>query len=253
MNFDMDFAVRNFYVTLTGVPTTLLITAVAVLVGFPLAFFIALLRFNKKNIISEICALYISLFRGIPVIVLIFLFYNSLPEVLKWVVQFLHIDLDVYAIDPLYYAFFVFILTASASFSEMWKTGLSSVGRGQLEAAVISGLSPFQAYIHVIIPQALATVAPSFCSITLNLLKDTSPVFIMTVQDITARAKMAAGLEYKYIEGFVDAFLVYVIVCYTLEWILKKWEVRLTAFRNKPAGKSVSYIADRTPLTADKG
>lgn len=242
MNFDVQFAIDNFWVAFSGIPNTLLVTFVAIAVGLPLAFLIAIARFNKKGILSQSLALYISFFRGVPIIVLIFMVYNGLPELLKWGSDELGLGIDVYSINPLYYAFLIFIVTASAGFSEMWKGALGSVGKGQMEAAEMTGLSKFQTYIHIIIPQAFATAAPSFCSITLSTLKNTSLVFIMTVQDITAKAKMAAGLEYKYIEGFVDAFLVYVIVCYTLEFLLKKWEVYLTAYRTQPTASTPWYF-----------
>lgn len=248
MSFDVQFAIENFWVALTGIPNTLLVTFVAIAAGLPLAFLIAIARFNKKGILSQFLALYISFFRGVPVIVLIFMVYNGLPELLKWASEELNWELDVYSVNPLYYAFLIFIVTASAGFSEMWKAALGSVGKGQMEAAEMSGLTKFQAYVHIIIPQAFATAAPSFCSITLSTLKDTSLVFIMTVQDITAKAKMAAGLEYKYIEGFVDAFLVYVIVCYTLEFLLKKWEVYLTEFRTQPKAHAGWHLSSDLQL-----
>lgn len=248
MQFDVQFAIDNFWVALSGVPNTLLVTFVAIALGLPLAFLIAIARFNQKGILSQFLALYISFFRGVPIIVLIFMVYNGLPELLKWISDTLHLGVDVYAVNPLYYAFLIFIVTASAGFSEMWKGALGSVGKGQMEAAEMSGLTKFQAYTQIIIPQAFATAAPSFCSITLSTLKNTSLVFIMTVQDITAKAKMAAGLEYKYIEGFVDAFLVYVIVCYTLEFLLKKWEVQLTAYRTQPQAGRHWYLKPKFQL-----
>lgn len=235
MIFDIDFAVKNFFVALTGVPITLLVTFVAIAAGLPLAFLIAVGRQSEKGFLSQILALYISFFRGVPVIVLIFLIYYGLPGVMKTAADTMGISFNPNHVNPLIYAFIVFILNASASFAEMWKAALSSVGRGQMEAAEMAGLSKTQAYIHVVLPQAFATAAPSFCSITLSTLKETSLVFMMTVQDITARAKIAAGLEYRYVEGFVDALLVYVIVCYTLEFLLKKWEVYLTAYRTVPS------------------
>lgn len=231
MNFDVNFAISNFYVALSGIPTTLLITLVAILIGLPLGFFIALARLHRTPVLSSIFTLYISLMRGIPTVVLIFLVYAALPLAIKYVAARAGYDFKVSTINPLLYAFIVFGLKSAATFSEMWRSGLHSVSRGQLEACELAGLTPFYAYTKVIIPQVMATVAPSFCSMVLSLLKDTSLVFIMTIQDITAKSKIAAGLEYKYIEGFVDALIVYVIVCVALEWALKRWEVHLNVYR----------------------
>lgn len=216
MNFDVQFALENFWQAVAGIPNTLLITAVAFLIGFPIAFFIAQTRIKNIPILSQISGLYISFVRGTPIVVQIFLVHNIALA---------------YNFNPLYAAFIVFAVNCSATYSEMWKSSLSSVGKGQLEAAYSSGLTTFQAYVHVIIPQALAVAFPSLCSSTLTMLKNTSLVFIMSVQDITAKAKIAAGIQYKYIEGYLDILLTYLIVCVILQKLFKLCENKLSAYK----------------------
>lgn len=233
MIFDLNFAIENFYQAVLGIPTTLLITFVAVAGGLPLGFFIAVARINKVPVLNKFFTLYISFLRGTPVIVQIFLVYNSAPSVLNHIGGAFKISYNFNGLNPVYYAFLVFVLNASAGFAEMWKSALSSVGKGQLEAAQTVGLTNFQAFKGVIIPQALAAAAPSLCSTSLSLLKNTSLVFIMTVQDITAKAKIAAGQQYKYVEGYMDIVAAYIIVCSLLEILFKLWEKNLTEYRNK--------------------
>lgn len=231
MNFDFNFAAQNLLMALSGIPTTLVITFVAVLIGIPLAFFIALARMNKVPVLDKLFTLYISFLRGTPTIVQIYLVYSGMPIILKAVASALNIEFDVYSVNPIIYAFIVYGLNCSATYSEMWKSGLSAVGKGQLEAAQTAGLTNFQAYIHIIIPQAVGVCAPSLCSSTLNMLKNTSLVFLMTVQDITARAKIAAGQQYKYVEGYVDILITYIIVCSILELLFKLWEKSVTSYK----------------------
>lgn len=236
MNFDLEFAVQNFFQAVLGIPTTLLIVAVAVAIGLPLAFLIALARIHKVPVLHTILTLFISFMRGTPMVVQIFLIYNGMPVLLGILAEAFGKTFDVYAVNPIIYAFAVFSLNTAAGYSEMWKAGLSAVGKGQFEASYMVGLSSFQTYTKVIIPQAFGVIAPSFCSSTLNMLKNTSLVFIMTVMDITARAKMAAGLEYKYVEGYVDLLIVYIIVCSTLEWLFKKYEKHITRYKTENYG-----------------
>lgn len=233
MSFDVNFAVNNFFVALSGIPITLLITFVSVAIGLPLGFLIALARLHRTPILNQIFTLYLSLLRGVPTIVLIFLVYAAIPLSIKQMAAAWNWNIKVSSINPLWYAFLVFGLKSSATFSEMWRAGLHSVNLRQMEACELVGLSKYDSYTKVIIPQVLATVAPSFCSMLLSLLKDTSLVFIMTIQDITAKSKIAAGLEYKYIEGFVDALIVYVIVCVIIEWLFKHWEIHLNYYRQE--------------------
>ncbi|GEA33715.1 amino acid ABC transporter permease [Clostridium diolis] len=232
MNFDVNFALENFWQAVAGIPNTLLVTFVAFMIGFPIAFFIAQVRIKNLPVLSQIAGIYISFVRGTPVVVQIFLVYNIALA---------------YHFNPLYAAFFVFAVNCSATYSEMWKSSLSSVGKGQLEAAHSSGLTTFQAYIHIIIPQSLSVAFPSLCSSTLTMLKNTSLVFIMSVQDITAKAKIAAGLQYKYIEGYLDIFIVYLIVCIILQGIFNVLEKKLSAHKlidekkkNKLLGKGLT-------------
>lgn len=96
---------------------------------------------------------------------------------------------------------------------DKWFTYLMSVSSGQLEAGVSIGLSEFQTYVRVIIPQALVTALPGICNITVNLIKGSSLAFLMTVKDVMAVGKIAASFGYNYIEAYLDAFLVYLILC----------------------------------------
>ena len=246
MNFDLEFTITNFSQALMGIPTTLIITFVAVAIGLPLAFFIALARIRKIPVLSPILTLYISFLRGTPVVVQIFLIYNGLPLLIQAVSGIFNLNIDIYSINPIFYAFLIYALNSSAGFAELWKSALSSIGEGQLEAAYTSGLTSFQAYKNIVIPQAIATAAPSLCSTSLNTLKNTSIVFIMTVQDITAKAKIAAGQQYKYVEGYVDILITYIIVCSILEWLFKKWEKHLTEYKTESCVKeSKTQLSER--------
>ena len=133
MNFDLNFAIQNLWMAFSGVPTTLLITFVAAVIGIPLAFFIALARIRKVPLLDQFLTMYLSFMRGTPTIVQIYLVYNGIPIIIKMIVQALNLDFDVYSIPPILYAFIVYGLNSSATYSEMWKAGLSAVGRGQLE------------------------------------------------------------------------------------------------------------------------
>ena len=130
MNFDLNFAIQNLWMAFLGIPTTLLITFVAAVIGIPLAFFIALARIRKVPLLDQFLTLYLSFMRGTPTIVQIYLVYNGIPIIIKMIVQALNLDFDVYSIPPILYAFIVYGLNSSATYSEMWKAGLSAVGRG---------------------------------------------------------------------------------------------------------------------------
>lgn len=75
------------------------------------------------------------------------------------------------------------------------------------------GVSSFQTYLRIIIPQALTVALPALCNVTINLIKNTSLAFMMAVKDVTAVGKIAASYGYNYVEAYIDVFIVYIIVC----------------------------------------
>jgi L-cystine transport system permease protein len=231
MRFDWVFAIGAFIQASKGIPVTLLIVFVAFAVGFPCAFFIARVRMNGTPILSPIASAYVSFVRGTPPVAKVLLMYSLLPLFLESVVRRLRLGFSVYDVNPIFYAFIIYGMNASAVYSEIWKSSLSAVEAGQYEAAVSVGLSPFSAYVKVIIPQALSVGAAPFCSATLSVLKSTSIVFLMTIPDITGRARLAAAIGYKYLEAYAIIFIIYLILCSLVEQAFKFAEHRLSRYR----------------------
>ena len=134
-------------------------------------------------------------------------------------------------VDPFWYAVVVFSLNTIALLAEVFRSALLSIPKGQLEAGVSIGLTEFQTYRKVIIPQAMVVALPAVCNITVNLIKGTSLAFLMTVKDVLAIGKIAASWGYNYIEAYLDVFVVYIIVCTIIQLIYKFAEQHVGAFR----------------------
>jgi L-cystine transport system permease protein len=141
------------------------------------------------------------------------------------------LGINVFDINPIIYAFVVFSLNTIAALAEIFRSALLTVERGQLEAALAVGLSPAQAYVRIIIPQALVSALPNICNTAINLIKGTSLAFIMTVKDITAVAKIAASYGYNYIEAYLDIFIIYVIICGVCQWLFTLVENHLGTYK----------------------
>ena len=89
---------------------------------------------------------------------------------------------------------------------EVFRSALSTIEKGQLEVAHSVGLSTFQAYTRIIIPQALVVALPNICTATVNLIKATSLGYAMSLPEITLKAKVAANVGYNYVEAYLDIF-----------------------------------------------
>lgn len=226
-----EFLIDTFFVALSGVPTALLITVVALLIALPLGFLLALTRINRIPVLNQFARVYVSFVRGTPVIVQIFIIYNSVPLLLASLFEKYNINMDVYEVNPIWYAFIVFSLNTTAILIEVFRSSLGTVSKGQLEAAQSVGLTNFQAFRRIIIPQVLVVALPNICTATVNLIKATSLGYAMSLQEITLKAQVAANVGYNYIEAYIDIFLVYLIVCSLVEYAFKFYEKRLTRYK----------------------
>ncbi|TCL60014.1 amino acid ABC transporter membrane protein 2 (PAAT family) [Kineothrix alysoides] len=226
------FLYQTLILVLHGIPMTLFLTEVSLLFSVPLAFGIALVRKNNVAVLDKICAAYVSFIRGTPVILQIYVIYNIVPSILAVLFEMWGIDYPVYEINPVIYAIIIFSLSTSATMSEVIRSALATVDKGQYEAAVTIGLSGRQAYFRIVFPQALVAAVPNLCTLVVNLIKSTSLAFAMTVQDITAIAKIEAASGYNYIEAYLDIFIVYLVLCSAVEQIFKLVECRLKRYKS---------------------
>ena len=160
MELDYDFLATTFLLVLTAVPVTLKLTAVSLLFSAPFAFGIALLRRQAPGLLPRLAAAYVTFMRGTPMVLQILMIYSLLPSLLNALSQTLQLELDVFSLDPIWYAYAVFTLNTTALFSEVLRSGLGSVADGQLEAALCAGLTKPQAYVHIILPQAMTALRP---------------------------------------------------------------------------------------------
>lgn len=224
MELDKEFIVEVFWIAIAGIPTTLKLTFISLLFASPFALAIALIKLKKVKVWSQVVTVYVSFIRGTPLVVQILLVYSLLPSVLNVLFNKLSLPGNVFDINPIVYAYSVFVLNSIATLSEVFRSALSTVPAGQAEAAYSTGMNAFQAYRRIVIPQARTVALPSVCNVTVGLLKGTSLAFMMTVKDITALAKMEAAYGYNYIEAYIVIFFIYIILCSTVQLAFKLLE-----------------------------
>ncbi|KRG13088.1 amino acid ABC transporter permease [Virgibacillus soli] len=228
---NVPFLIDTFFTALSGVPVALFITIVALFIALPLGFLLALTRLNKIPFLNQFSRVYVSFVRGTPVIVQIFIIYNSVPLILSRIFEKYDIQTNVYDINPIWYAFIVFSLNTTAILIEVFRSAINTVSKGQLEAALSVGLTQYQAFRRIIIPQTLVVALPNICTATVHLIKATSLGYAMSLHEITLKAQVAANIGYNYVEAYIDIFLVYLILCSVVEYLFKWYEKRLTKYK----------------------
>lgn len=155
-----------------------------------------------------------------------------MPSILNSIVKALGLPIDVFHdINPLWYAVTVFTINTTALLSEIFRSAMLAVPEGQMEAGLTIGLSRFQTWIHVVVPQALTSALPNLCNLTVNLIKGTSLAFFMGIKDIMAAAKIQAAFGYNYIEAYLEVFILYIAICTIVQVVYKIFEKRAGLYR----------------------
>ena len=227
MQLDFAYLVKTFLLCLKAIPVTLEITIVSLLLAVIPALLIALCRIHHIIILEQMGRIFVSFIRGTPIVLQILIVYSIVPSLLNSFVKKAGLSINVFEINPIVYAFVVFGINSTATLSEAFRSAISSVSRGQIEAALAVGETPFQAFYRIVLPQAAVSALPNLCSITVILIKNTSLAFMMTVREITAVAKIEAAYGYNYVESYIDIFIIYIAVCLAVEFLFRKFEKKL--------------------------
>ena len=215
---DLDYIAKTFLETLKGVPTTLIIMIVAMVLSFLPALFLALGQIYKVKGVRTFSLVYLAFIRATPPILLILFFYSLFPSLLNQFLKSIGSDVDIFKLNPIYYAFIIYSLMTTGSLSEILRSAILTVDKGQLEAAQAIGLTTSQAYVRIIFPQALRSALPNLANLVINIVKGTSLVFVMTIKDITAIARVEASYGYQYFESYFVIFLQYILICGLIQW-----------------------------------
>jgi putative amino-acid transport system permease protein len=215
MNFDFNYFVSVFPQILPYLPTTLFISIVSIFFAIIIGLIFALIKTANIFILSQIVTVYISFFRALPSVVLLFIVYYGLPQIFP----------VLKSLGAMSAAIMCFTLKFSAYLIEIFRAGLNSVEHGQKEAGLAIGLSSVQVYRRVILPQAFVNALPATGNIFTALLKDSSVAFIVGVADLLAAGKMLTTQSYQFFETYLAVGLIYwvVVVIYTwLQFIVEK-------------------------------
>jgi His/Glu/Gln/Arg/opine family amino acid ABC transporter permease subunit len=199
---------------------TIELTAASFVVAIAVGIVVALLRLSRLSPIRWLMVGYIEVGRGTPALVILFLIYFGLPSVLPA----LEFDSFTAAVIGLG-------LQGGAILAEIFRAGIEAVDRGQREACVSLGLSPAQAMIEVIAPQAIRVVLPPVGNYAIGLLKDTAIASIIAAPELMLRAKDLASSSFLPMQLYVLAAVFYFAMSYPLSLIVSRLELNLSKHR----------------------
>lgn len=229
MTFEFDTAVEAFAFILKHLPLTLFLPAVTLLIGIVLGSIIAIVRLRSNKLVNAVLAVVVSFFRSVPAILQVFIMYYSLPYLIAPILSAVTGSVvKPFDVSPYWTAYIFFIIYQTAYQSENIRGALLSVDRGQLEAALAVGLSYYQAYKRIILPQAFAVAVPSFFTYYLHGIKSLALLFTIKIVDIFAAADIFAALYSRRTEPYVADAIIYWLLCVVLTFVFNSWERRLS-------------------------
>jgi His/Glu/Gln/Arg/opine family amino acid ABC transporter permease subunit len=209
---------------LSGLIVTLELSALAWILAVALGIVSGALRTVKFRPLRAVATFYVEFFRNVPLLVWMFFWYFGVPPFLPEVIRewmFGH-GLEFWA------GVLALGVYSGARFSEVLRSGIQSIPRTQMEAAVASGLTTFQAYRYVILPVALRLIIPPATNESLNLLKNSSVALTISVAELTFQTRQIETYTAKAIEALTAGTLIYLVLCIGLASLMS-WVERRTA------------------------
>ena len=213
----MDFSVLDPYWSMfvDGLSVTLEVTGAALLLAFAVGTVIALLKVLPCRPLRAVLDFYTSIFRGVPLIVLLFMAYFATPQ------------LTGYKISMFAASVITLGLNGSATISETLRGGIQGVDRGQYDASHALGLPYVTMMREVILPQALRSVAPALVNEVITVLKSSSLVATIGLMDMMRAAQSVQALTYRAFEPFLVVAVAYYVIVMALVAVSRRLERRL--------------------------
>lgn len=200
MLFDFQLAVDSLPFVLEGLWLTLIIALASFTLSVVFGLFFALMKMSSFRLLNGIAHIYISFFRGVPALVVLFYIYFGLPII-------------GYDISPLSSAITGLSLTSTAYSAEIIRSAIISIDKGQWEAAQSLGLNYLQILKWIILPQTFRVVLPPLSNVLLDLIKGTSLAAMITVPEVFQKAKIVGGAQFDYLTMYALVAVIYWVIC----------------------------------------
>lgn len=220
-----------FWNILQFVQDGIVITVTVTLISFVLMLGIGMIgglgRLSANRLIYTISTLYVELVRGIPLLVQLISWYFAVPVIIQYIGKAsANPALEGFQADPILMAVIGLVFCYGAYMSEIYRAGIQSIPKGQMEAARSLGMTYFQAMRHVVLPQAFRVILPPIGNEFIALLKDSSLVSVVAVADLTRRGREYSSMHFNPIEVWLLVALLYLVMTLfsarVVNWIEKR-------------------------------
>lgn len=210
MNYDFDWSgiIPALPYLAQGMQTTLMLVLIGMVLGISLGCLLAIARIFGPPPLARMVAGYVNFFRAIPLILTIFWMFFLMPMVLRAITGNPYLS-----VGAMYSAITALVVAESAYYCEIIRAGISSVRPGQMSAGKAIGMNGFQCLWWIILPQAFRNMAPALINQSIGLLKDTSLVYVISINDFLGAAGQMGLRDGRLVEFYLFAAAVYLVMC----------------------------------------
>ena len=199
-----------------GVLTTLKLTIFAVVLGALLGIVVAMLKMSKNKIVRFLITVYIEVIRGTPLLLQLYIFYFVLPELLP-----------IFDFNEFTWVAISLCINSSAYVSEIFRSGIQSVDKGQTEATRSLGLSSGQTMMRIVLPQAIKNILPALGNEFIMMLKETSLASTFFIGDLMTAHLKIKGATYLMLESLIITGIIYLCMTYPLSKLVEAFERKM--------------------------
>ena len=217
MNFNRIFMLEAFPPLLSYLPMTLFLAITSMVIASVMGMVLALIIRNRIVVLTQFAEIYISFFRSVPTLVTLFIFYFGIPQLFPGISMMNAISATIIALS----------FKTAANLAEEFRGAMNSVDKGQIEACLSVGLTRWQGFRRIVLPQTVRIAVPGMSNYLIMLIKESSLAFTVGVTDIFAQTKILASNSFRFLESYLAVALIYWAVTILLTLLQKRIEHRL--------------------------
>ena len=219
--FDFSLVFSSIPKLLQKLSITLGLASLSMVLALILGLLMAIIKMKKIKVLTQITNVLISLLRGTPIIVQLYVAFFGIPMFFQAINQRFGTNMVVADIPGFVYAMVALGLNQSGFMAEIIRSALQSVNSGQIEAAHAIGMTSSQTLRRIILPEAFEVALPTIGNSIISIIKGTSLAFTCAVIEITAQGKIIGGRTYRYFEVYVSLAIIYWVITIIIEQIIK--------------------------------
>lgn len=232
---DFEFLAEAFPQVLASVPVTLLLVFISIPIGWVLGILIALVKNAEVPALYQIATVFVSFMRSVPMVIILFVSYYSTPLIIQSYLTSIGLSADISSVPAAAYAIAAFVLEQAAYSSEVFRSAILAVDKGQIEAAQSVGMTKPVAYVRIVLPQAITSALPNLNGLFVGFVQGTSLAYFVGVYEVMATSTLLANASYAYIEAYLMATVIYEVLSFVFNCVFRVIETRASKYLNMTA------------------